>query len=414
VLAAGCDSSSPEEPAPQPRRVTERALAEHLRALERIAERHGGNRAVGTAGYRASVGYVTRVLRRAGWRVQVQRVPLRQSREGSTPRLAVGSLGRLRPGVDFTTLSYSGAGAGRGRVRRVGDGCAPADFAALAPGEVALAGPGSCFFRVQAANARRAGALALLAVDSSRAPGVTSATLATPAGLPALVVRRGVARRIEDGAPVSLRVDATVRRSATWNMIADAGSGARVVMAGAHLDSVPAGPGIDDNGSGVASLLEAARVLGPHPRGHVRLGFWAAEELGLIGSRDYVRTLPPARRRAISGYLNLDMVGSPNPIPAVYADADPRLTRLLRRVHPGREVAEPAAGRSDHASFDRAGIAVAGLYTGADEEAPGGRQPDPCYHRPCDTFANVNLDAMLGMARATIRALAVEARRQAK
>ena len=61
-------------------------------------------------------------------------------------------------------------------------------------------------------------------------------------------------------------------------------------MAGAHLDSVPEGPGINDNGSGVAAVLETAVQLGNSPKVHnaVRFGFWGAEELGLIGSRNYV------------------------------------------------------------------------------------------------------------------------------
>jgi Iap family predicted aminopeptidase len=321
------------------------------------------------------------------------------------PRLTVGALGRLRAGTDFRTLSYSGAGAGRGVARQVGLGCTRADFAAVRPGDVAVADDGGCFFHVKATNARRAGALALLAGSSSRAPGVTSATLGAPAGLPALILRRGLIGRIDDGAAVSLRVTAEVRPSTTWNVIAEAGRGRRVVMAGAHLDSVPAGAGIDDNGSGVAALLAVARALGPRPRARIRLGFWGAEELGLIGSRHYVRRLSAHERGVIDAYLNLDMVGSPNAVPAVYAGVDRRLTELLRRVHPGREPAAAASGGSDHAAFERAGISVAGLFTGADERGPGGRPRDPCYHRPCDTFDNVDREVLLRMARWAERAL---------
>jgi hypothetical protein len=349
---------------------------------------------VGTPGYRASVDYVARVLRGAGWHVRIQRVPLLVPSERTRPRLAIAGFRRLRPDIDFETLSYSGAGAGRAVVRRVGAGCSPADFAGLRAGEVALAAEGRCFFRVQAANARRAGAAALLESDSSGSPGVTSATLTAPVGIPALILRRGLAARIRDGAAVSFRVDAEVRRGTTWNVIADAAPGPRVAMAGAHLDSVPGGPGIDDNGSGVAALLEVARALGPAKR--VRLAFWGGEELGLVGSRYYVRTLSRSERRAIAGYVNLDMVGSPRPVPSVYAGADPRLTRLLRRAHRGPEIAADAAGRSDQAPFQRAGIPVGGLYTG---------DRDPCYHRPCDTLAHVNRPVLLGMAQATLRAL---------
>jgi aminopeptidase S len=171
-------------------------------------------------------------------------------------------------------------------------------------------------------------------------------------------------------------------------------------MAGAHLDSVPDGRGINDNGSGVAALLEVARVLGPRPPGRVRLGFWGGEEDGLVGSEHYVRDLSEAERDEIRAYLNFDMVGSPNPEPAVYSDGDAELGRLLRRLHPGRESGVGVGGLSDHAPFDSAGVPVNGLYTGQDR----------CYHRPCDTLANVDLAALRAIAVAAARALAAQAK----
>ncbi|MGH2846928.1 MAG: M20/M25/M40 family metallo-hydrolase, partial [Thermoleophilaceae bacterium] len=327
IAAAGCDSSSPDEPAPsRTTPITERGLVEHLRALQRIAEREGGERAAGTPGYRASVDYVAGVLREAGWRVDVRKVPLRQPVERSEARLSIESLGALAAGEDFRTLSYSGAGGGRGALRGVDDGCDPSDVVALEAGEVALAERGACFFSDKAANARRAGALALIVADTSAGRGLPSATLGRPVDLPALIVRRQLGARLRDGQRMSLRVDAAIERDTTWNVIADAGAGGRVAMAGAHLDSVPAGPGINDNGSGVAALLESAGALGPRPPGRVRLAFWGAEELGLVGSRHYVRSLSRAERGELAGYLNFDMVGSPNAAPAVYGDGDERLT----------------------------------------------------------------------------------------
>jgi Zn-dependent M28 family amino/carboxypeptidase len=163
---------------------------------------------------------------------------------------------------------------------------------------------------------------------------------------------------------------------------------------------VPAGPGINDNGSGTAALLELADALGGRARGaRVRLAFWGAEELGLIGSRRYVRDLPAAERERIAAYLNLDMVGSPEPAQGVYSDADPGLERLLRRlVGPGAE--EENAGRaSDHAPFQRAGVPVGGLFTGA------GEPHDPCYHRACDDIDNVDMPILVQMARAAAEAV---------
>src|SRR5215207_3594857 len=96
------------------------------------------------------------------------------------------------------------------------------------------------------------------------------------------------------------------------------------------------GPGIDDNGSGDATLIEAAEAIGKNPPGaRVRVAFWAAEELGLLGSRRYVRSLARADRDRIDAYINLDMVGSPNPVPAVYSDGDPDLAEALRKADGG-------------------------------------------------------------------------------
>jgi aminopeptidase S len=103
--------------------------------------------------------------------------------------------------------------------------------------------------------------------------------------------------------------------------------------------------------------------------------------------------------------VNLDMVGSPNAVPGVYSDGEPELGALLRRVHPGEEIGVLTGNRSDHSAFERAGVPVNGLYTGANERGPGGRPRDPCYHLPCDTLANVDREVLLRMARATALAL---------
>ena len=206
-----------------------------------------------------------------------------------------------------------------------------------------------------------------------------------------------------DGARAHVNVDAASERRVAHNVIAETpgGDGEHVVMAGGHLDSVRGGPGINDNGSGAATLIEAAEAIGPDPPGsRVRLAFWGAEELGLLGSRHYVSSLDRAERRQISAYINFDMVGSPNAVPEFYADGDAELGRVLRRAA-GRPLGGVSVGgSSDHAPFMAAGVPVNGLYTGANERGPGGRPRDPCYHLACDTAARVNRPVLLRMARA--------------
>ena len=407
ALLVGCDSGGESEPTPgpaPPRAITEAELGEHLSALQRIADRSDGTRAAGTPGDRATVDYVAKRLREAGWRVRLQsvRFPYFELRHA-----AMSIDGRkLVEAREFQVLSYSGAGRAQGRLRRLATGCEAEEYSGLGAGEVPLVMRGVCFFREKALLAQKAGASALVVIDDSPTRrGVPSGTLAVPGvRIPVVLVAE---ERARDGATVSLDVDASSGRRVTHNVIAETpgGDGERVVMAGGHLDSVRGGPGINDNGSGIAALIEAAEAIGPDPPGaRVRLGFWGAEELGLVGSRHYVNSLDRAEQRRISAYLNFDMVGSPNAVPELYADGDDDLGRVLA-PRPGRRSAAEVGGASDHAPFEEAGVPVNGLYTGASERGPGGRPRDSCYHLSCDRAERVNRPVLLEMARAAAEAL---------
>ncbi len=414
AAATGCDSGDDDSAASpsqdragrtaQEPPVPPATLTDHLRALQRIADENGGNRSAGTPGDRASVAYVVERLRGAGWSVRTQDVSFPFYRERSAQLTVDGR--ELRRGEDFRPIVYSGSGRVAGRAVSVGNACERSDFSGLGNGEIALAVRGDCFFRVKARNAERAGAGAVLVADNEGGE-VPAATLGgVGARIPALIVGAGAG--VAAGDRVELAVDATSERRRTQNVIAETpgGAGDRIVMAGAHLDSVANGPGLNDNGSGVATLLEAAEEIGPRPPGaRIRLAFWGAEELGLLGSRRYVRSLDEGERRGIAAYLNFDMVGSPNGRPAVYSDGNRQLAQLLRRAAGRRLPGASTGGASDHAPFQSAGIPVSGLYTGASEEGRGGKPSDPCYHRSCDRLRNVNRAVLSEMAAAAERAL---------
>ncbi|MFF5425819.1 MULTISPECIES: M28 family metallopeptidase [unclassified Streptomyces] len=196
-----------------------------------------------------------------------------------------------------------------------------------------------------------------------------------------------------------------------YNLIADwpGGDPNQVVMAGAHLDSVSSGAGINDNGSGSAAVLEAALAVaraGYQPSKHLRFGWWGAEELGLVGSKYYVNQLPTTERSKFAGYLNFDMIGSPNPGYFVYDD-DPVIEKTFKDYFAGlgvpTEIETEGDGRSDHASFKNVGIPVGGLFTGASRVKTsaqvtkwGGTATafDRCYHSSCDTTSNINDTAL--------------------
>lgn len=412
ALAAGCASDDDDDPAPKQERrppaITSAELGEHLAALESVADAHGGTRAAGTPGYSASADYVDRALRDAGWRVRRQRLRFTYFDLHRASLRVEGR--RLRRERDFQVLTYSGSGRVSGRVRSAGSGCSREDFAGLRPGEVPMVERRVCFFREKALLAQRAGAEAMLvSAETASRRGLYSGTLAVPGiRIPVVIASTRALRDVADGADVTVEVDADTEERRTENVIAETPGGTpeHVVMAGGHLDSVRGGPGINDNGSGVATLIEMAEAIGPEPSGaRVRLAFWGAEELGLVGSRHYVESLDRAERRLIRGYLNLDVLGSPNAVPEVYVDGDPALARLLKRVTPGRLGSASAGAGSDHAPFQAAGIAVGGLYTGGPEPAGGGRPRDPCYHLSCDTAGNVDHSTLLRMARAAAEAV---------
>ncbi|NWF26001.1 M28 family peptidase [Streptomyces sp. PKU-EA00015] len=197
-----------------------------------------------------------------------------------------------------------------------------------------------------------------------------------------------------------------------YNLIADwpGGDLNRTVMAGAHLDSVSSGAGINDNGSGSAAVLETALAVSRaqlKPTKHLRFGWWGAEELGLVGSRQYVNSLPTTERSKISGYLNFDMIGSPNPGYFVYDD-DPAIEQTFKDYFAAlgvpTEIETEGDGRSDHASFKNVGIPVGGLFTGASRTktsaqaqkwgGTAGQAFDRCYHSSCDTTSNINDTAL--------------------
>ncbi|TDD85231.1 M28 family peptidase [Actinomadura rubrisoli] len=188
------------------------------------------------------------------------------------------------------------------------------------------------------------------------------------------------------------------------NLIADwpGGNENNVYMFGAHLDSVSAGPGINDNGTGSSAQLEVALQLAqakPTMLNHVRFGWWTDEEQGLRGSKYYVSRLSAADRSKIKGYFNFDMVGSPNPgyfIDDINSPTAKNLKEYFDSIKvPTEEVAECC---SDDGSFRNAGIPTTFLFTGAPATKTAAQAQkwggtanqafDRCYHQSCDSYPN--------------------------
>ena len=406
--------------------VTADALMGHLRALQEIADANDGNRAAGTPGYDASVDYVAEALRAKGFDVQTPEFDVRvfQSEPGT---VRVG-------GAQFEAraLEYSTGTPGVTAPlvpARVEDtpGCTPQDYDGLpVSGAVVLVDRGHCPFSEKATVAADRGAVGVVIadnVDERRMGGTLGEDTAVTIPVVSVSKADGAQLRAQPG-DVTIEVNASMRELTTRNVIAQTTTGSTqdVVMAGAHLDSVPEGPGINDNGSGVASVLETALQLGgaPQVRNAVRFAFWGAEEIGLVGSQRYVESLNEDQLKDISMYLNFDMVGSPNPgyftydgdqstpfrrdeVPARVPEGSAGIERTLAAyLDSAGKPAEDTFfdGRSDYDAFTFAGIPAGGLFSGGEGDKTEAQQQkwggeagepyDPNYHKPADDIDNID------------------------
>ncbi|MCG8352455.1 MAG: M20/M25/M40 family metallo-hydrolase [Chloroflexales bacterium] len=451
---------SPVVASPQVNTATLRAAVRpagvfrHLAVFQRIADRTEGNRAAGTTGYDASAQYVYNQLDRAGYNVSFQEFPFFFFRAISEEGRQISPTQRdLEP----NTLTFSPSTPAEGIERPIAvvpeddtTGCEASDFAGQDfTDKIALIKRGSCTFWLKAQNAGNVGAVATIIYNNSSNPDAPfGGTLVDPANIsiPVVGITRGLGEALAadtaggtQTVTVYLNIQTTAEERITTNVLAETRQGRadRVIVVGAHLDSVAAGAGINDNGSGSAGILEIALQMAKlqiQPENKVRFAFWGAEELGLVGSRYYVNQLNEEEIANIALNLNFDMIGSLNFARFVY-DGDnsafppgpgsspgPAGSDVIEQVFhdyfssQGLASAEtPFSGRSDYGPFIAVGIPAGGLFTGAggvksvqQAEIYGGTAGeafDKCYHRACDTLENVNLTALDQMSDAAAHAV---------
>jgi Zn-dependent M28 family amino/carboxypeptidase len=418
--------------------ITAERVFEHQEAFQKIADANDDpyypeTRAAGTEGYAGSVEYVQQTLEAAGWDVELDPVEV--------TFVLPSTLTQLTPvEADYETGAFTGSGSGtvEGNVipvdlnlegdRASDSGCEPEDFDGIdwsGDSDIALVQRGACNFGNKALNAETAGAEAIIIFNQGNTEdreGLIVANASTlndgtsiQHGIPVVGASfaDGVALA-QEGSTAYVEVPPIETRT-DYNVIAElpGANDDNVVMAGAHLDSVTEGPGINDNGSGSAALIELAQALGGlEPANTLRFAWWAAEEQGLVGSTDYVEGLSQDELDRIAAYLNFDMISSPNFIYGVY-DADESSFEAPVAVPDGSEALEDLfeayftwqdipyedsefSGRSDYQAFINNGIPASGLFTGAEVvkteeqeaiwEGVAGAQYDPCYHLACDSL----------------------------
>jgi Zn-dependent M28 family amino/carboxypeptidase len=437
-------------------------IRKHLKALQLIADANGGNRATSTPGHEASVKYVEQQLATAGgyWKVSEQPFSAAIFEELAPPTLSVNPppSPAWQANTDFATMDASGSGAvpagtpivvvdfapPTSTASNSSAGCEAADFTQDLTGKVAVIQRGTCDFGLKAKNAQDRGAKGVIIFnegtigDPDRQGLINGTVEGYGVTIPALEATYPAGRYLVDHPAATVALSATTKTTVlqTRNVVAETTTGRtdRTVISGAHLDSVPEGPGINDDGSGSATQIELAlqmAKLGIKPTNQVRLIWFSGEEQGLFGSTYYADQLTKTQRANTAAMLDFDMLASPNYALQIY-DGDGSefgvsgpngsgiVESVFQKFYDARGIyTERIAfdGRSDYDEFTKVGIPAGGIAAGAevhktaaqaahwggvvdlDPNATRG-QFDPCYHLACDSYGinghpdNINDEAL--------------------
>jgi len=387
-----------------------------LDGLYTVALENGGNRAANTTGYQASVDFVVNALSGTKYNVVVQPFTYVGYRIDGTPTLSLGS-SSFQYGTDFSVFSGSASGSSVGKlVYYVGEGCDLAAYSKFPIGAVALVKRGNCTFVLKVINAQLRNASAVIIFNN--VVGIFSSQI-DPSKIPAFSASDWVGKFLTTfvvNPMVSYSVTSREINISSVNVIAESpdGNENQTIVLGSHLDGVPAGSGINDNGSGSCINLELALTASYDcfPSQKLVFVWFGAEELGLYGSEYYLSSMTPTEQKNIALYLNFDMVGSPNYVLGIFsgssAPSDIQNSSILIQAQfekffnsskIPRELIDFSGG-SDYAWFLSYGIPAGGLGTGAggiktyeEKDRFGGVALAPydlCYHAACDTTSNID------------------------
>ncbi|CAO2654670.1 Nn.00g114030.m01.CDS01 [Neocucurbitaria sp. VM-36] len=410
--------------------ITTDGLMSNLQALDSIAKANGGNRAFGLPGYAASVEYIlSQTANSSNFKTWVQDFPALFFKVDSI-KFSVSNTS-----YHVIGLSYSPSTTPEGLTAPLvlgasgPEGCTSESYNNLdVEGKIVLVQRGTCPDGTTLAGrikpAAAAGAAAVIIYSDVTTP-VTGGTLSNPN--PKEYVSSGYINKA-DGEPLVARLQAgeqieayfqqtqTVETRITQNVFTETKEGdpSNVIMLGAHLDSVQAGAGINDDGSGTTLILEIAKALRKYRvKNKVRFAWWGAEENGLLGSKYYTQNLNVSEANNILTYLNFDMVsrgyygvfdGDGSTFNLTGPPGSAAIEELFVQHFTKKGVNVTAArftGGSDYQSFMNIGKPVGGLHTGT------GVEQDPCYHQACDTVENPNPTTLTINAKAAAHVLAI-------
>lgn len=396
--------------------------------LQTFADEAGGNRAFGSTGHNATTEWLYQTLKATGY-YDVYKQPFVELFTAATTKLTVAG-----EEIEAAYMTFGPSGDVTANVVKVNNlGCAVDDFPAGVSGQIALISRGTCPFADKAANAQTAGAVGAI-IYNTEPNTPLSGTLGGDGDYAPVVgitkeAGEGIVAKLGNGTVEgTLFIDAIRENRTNYNVIAETKQGDHdnVLMLGGHTDSVFAGPGINDDGSGTIGTLMTGLALTKYKiKNAVRLGFWGAEEFGKLGSFYYMKTINgtfggnATEANKIRAYLNFDMIASPNYVLGIYdgdgsafnfsgAAGSDTIEKDFEEFYEERGLAHVPSLftlRSDYAAFLENGIPSGGLFTGAEvlkteEEAQlfggeAGAPLDACYHQACDDIDNLALDAYL-------------------
>lgn len=354
---------NPEVPAPgTPAAVTQFDAArafEHNRKLSVDI----GKRVAGTPGGQAAADYIASEFEKSGLQVTRQPFPFQGWEDRGT---SVRVISPEAPALDAQAIQFSSGGKVEGEIVLVPGLGTRDDFSKVNVREkIALVKRGTLPFGTKALDAQEAGASAILIYNDT--PTIFNGTMRERANIPTIALSGASGTQLLNllrNGTVRLKVESDsgiVQRTGTNVIGTIKGKNDEAIVMGGHYDSVAAGPGAGDNGSGTATILELARVWGSRPQPEHTLVFIAfdAEELGLIGSEAYVNSLSQEQLRKTDEMLNFDMLGAGGGPLLLMGDGN---TALLGRSSAkqlnieARNGTLPANAGSDHESFARRGI----------------------------------------------------------
>jgi Zn-dependent M28 family amino/carboxypeptidase len=427
-------------------------IVQHQKALQNIADMNGGTRHTETPGYTASVAYVRERMRKAGLNVKVVNFNFPEWQETAppvfqqlTPTAKTYTAGTAADdnsaSVDYITFANSPTAAvPSAPVVPVNDivipspaadtsnaGCEAEDFPATTSGAISLIQRGTCPFVQKLANAQTAGAVGVILMNEGDSANRMNAgfragptDLAIPAVFSSFAVGEELYNAFQNGDAPTVRLEtsgASVDRFFPQVQAETRGGDPQhMVIAGAHLDSVTAGPGINDDGSGTAWQLALAEQLAKRefaPRNKVRFLWFGGEEDGLIGSNYYAAHMSDDDVARTDVMIDTDMIASPNYARLVYdgdgselgaagPEGSGTIEGVFKTYFAERGMAtQPTAfdGRSDYVGFINRGIPGGGIFAGAEDHKTAqqvalfggveGEQLDPCYHEACDNIGTV-------------------------